>query len=384
MKILSFGDLHVGAGVDDDVEKAIRYIIFHAAEIMPDLIIITGDVYDGATDPSHRNLMADLIQRIARYCPIVIIRGNHDIPKDLSILGKLQAPHLISVVEYPSVMVIGDVAIHLLPWLTKASFIAQRVMPLDVGDNEASRSVSQLALLYLRGQIAKLEGEDDGGLKHLLYAHLMIAGSRLENYQPLIGEGVQFGYHDLVEAGFHGGAFGHIHIAQTFGSTGQPQFRYNGAVAAMNYGETALHKSFSVLDTDTMDVAVYQIEGVPRMTFDAEYDGKLNIQYPDGLLVCGGRVRVKLKVSEGYGSEDGKKLVREFFEKKEPLELKIEIQTKPRDLVRAAEIAAAKTAGDKMIAYWNATGTTPEEPLRTEMLTIVNQLELEITAGDLI
>jgi DNA repair exonuclease SbcCD nuclease subunit len=346
---------------------------------LPDLTIITGDLYDGASDPDSRELAKKLVVEQADIAPVVIIKGNHDIRTDLLILAGLRAKFPIHVYEQPSVMSFlgkqGDsVFIHFLPWLTKAAWVAGQV-GVDMGIQAGNEAVSLLALTYLKMQVAKY-----GAGKHLLYSHLMISGSKAENHQPLLGEGITFGYHDLVEAGFSGGAFGHIHLAQTFGDReqGSPEFRYNGAIAALNYGESSQDKSFSILDTDTLGVTTFHLPTTKRITYDAEWNGGINFTEPfPSLEVRGARVRIRLLVAEGYNAEDGRKAIKQYFEPLPLLELKIEAQRKPMDQVRAATIAAAQTASQKLEAYWAATSTIPNEPMRSDMLRIASEVESE-------
>ena len=223
-----------------------------------------------------------------------------------------------------------------------------------------------------------------GAGKHLIYGHLLVAGARAENHQPLLGEGITFGYHDLVEVGFCAGVFGHIHLAQTFGLADGPEFRYNGAVAALNYGESASQKTFSILDTDTLEVDTFYLQTTQRVTLDAYWNGALDEEFKahvrNDIPVASLRMRVKLMIDEGYPAEDAKQGVREYvFHNLPPganlKDLKIEPQRKPKDLVRAKEISSAKNACQKLEAYWNATATTPDEPMRSDMLQITKEIE---------
>lgn len=383
MKIISFGDLHIGAGCDPDVLAATDEIIDTAKKIKPDLIVITGDVYDSTSDPESREIAKDIVIGCANVSPVSIIKGNHDARKDLLILGNLQAPYQITVYEQPGCVAypVQDpcVFVHYLSWFTKAAWTAMR-SGVNMGIQSGNDAVSLLALEFLKTQVSKY-----GPGKHLLFAHLMISGSRAENHQPLLGEGITFGYHDLVEAGFAGGAFGHIHLAQVFGDSdaGSPEFRYNGAVAAMNYGESARYKTFSILDTDTMVFDVRTLHTIARINLDAYWGiNGLGWVAPEGLPTeSGARVKVKALIEEGYSADDAAKAIRESPLIVAPLELKIEMQSKPHDQVRAATIAAAKTACQKLEAYWAATGTTPDEPMRTDMLQIASDVETECSTN---
>jgi DNA repair exonuclease SbcCD nuclease subunit len=381
MDILQFGDLHIGAGCDEDIRVAALGVARKAyEEIHTDLIIVTGDVYDGVTEPEHRNLAKDIIQDLAATAPVYIIKGNHDIPKDLLILASLRADHQIIVFERPKTMVVnvGRVAIHIMPHFSKAQWIAARLGNDSLSD--VNKTVSQMALNYLRGMIASNPAEI-----HLLYGHLTMAGSKVENHQPLLGEGITFSYFDLVEAGFSGGGFGHIHLHQAFGcrdvpgpeGKGSPEFRYSGSMAALNYGESALNKCFLVFNTDTLKFKEYPIKSIQRLTFDGVWNGNLELMIPIDSLITGSRIRIKLLVDEGYSSEDGRNAVKQYLDPMNPLELKIEIQTKPKDQVRAATIAAAKSACQKMEAYWAATASEPPEPMRSDMISATAEIEAE-------
>lgn len=379
MRILSFGDTHIGTDCDDDVRDAFQQIIARAAERKPELIIITGDVYDGSSNPEHRLLAADMVRALADVCPVYIIKGNHDAKRDLEILSKIMSRCEIRVYEQPACLrEVPELYIHILPWFTKSGWIAGKI-GIDQSLSDMNATVSQFALTYLKGQVCDKPG------KHVIFGHIVIAGSRLENHQPLMGEGITFGYHDLVEAGFSAGAFGHIHLAQKFGgSDGSPEFRYNGAIAALNYGESAGNKSFSILDTDTMQFETFYIHTTQRVTFDAVWDGSLDEEFKahirNDVPIAPLRLRIKLLIEEGYSSDDAKKAVQQYISDNLPAncrlkDLKIETARKPKNLVRAQEIASARTACQKLEAYWAATGTTPEEPMRSDMLQITNEIE---------
>lgn len=373
-KILHIGDIHIGVtNCDSDIREAMTYVAAKARdEIKPDRIVIPGDIYDGVTTPDNRNMARDIVLELAEIAPVVIIRGNHDIPNDLSILGSLAGQHQILVFERPGVITCGDIAMHFLPHFTKSLWIAARMQNGSIED--IGTTVSQFAINYLRAKIS----EFPEGTKHLLYSHLTIAGAKAENHQALIGETITLGYYDLVEAGFVGGGFSHIHMHQIFGGNGSPEFRYAGSVTALNYGESSENKGFLVFNTDTMSYTKYDIPGRRRLTFDATWNGELIFsELVSGPECAGARVRVRLSVEEGYAAEDGRKAIRDIMAAFGPLEIKIEVQTKPKDQVRAAEISNAHGAAEKLIAYWHAT-TEPGEPTRSDMLALVAELEAAV------
>jgi DNA repair exonuclease SbcCD nuclease subunit len=380
MKFLSTGDLHIGTECDDDVRASTDEIADIAQKEGPDVIVFTGDIYDKTSSPEDREIAKNIVIKFASIAPVFIIKGNHDAKKDLLILGNLETKYPISVHERPFLVPYPDIklSMHLLPWFTKAAWVAAKVGE-DYNIESSNEAVSNLGISYLRSQVAM--AKDIGMNRHIIFGHLTIAGARAENHQPLLGEGITFGYHDLVEAGFEAGAFGHIHLAQKFGRTdGGPTFWYNGSPAALDYGESAIGKRFTIYDTETRKVTTFPLKSIARITFDAVWDGKLtpDINLVDAQHFNGGRVKVKLLVEEGYSSDDGEKAVREFvFTYGNPLDLKIERATKPKDQVRSDEISKAKSAAEKLNAYWKATDTTPEDPMRTDMLRLTTEIESE-------
>jgi len=380
LRILSTGDWHIGSTCDEDVVSAAQELIGYAKEIKPDRIVITGDIYDSSSNPDGREKAKLLIMSAANISPVRIIKGNHDVRNDLLILGDLKSNFGIQVYEYPGIEIIPEesLVIHYLSWATKAGWIATSGI---TGIQDGNESVSLLALTYLRSRTI-----EHPNYRHIIFGHLMVKGALMENHQPLLGDGITVGYHDLIEAGFSSGAFGHIHKAQSFGlGDGAPEFRYNGSIAAMDYGESAKNKGFSVLDTDSMRFAIYQLQSVPRVNINALWNGSLIWSTLDGLPTeAGARVKVKLMIDEGFLSRAAEEAVKSSHLIVKPLELKIEKQSRPKDAVRAAEISAAKSASDKLVAYWTATNTTPEEPLRSDMLRITQEIETECLTGDVI
>lgn len=378
MKVLVFGDVHLGAGVDDDICHSFSSLLRQAVQIKPDLIVITGDLYDGSTRPEHRNLAVSMCENLAKVSSVDIIRGNHDEIGDLDLLGKIAAPNPINVFD---VCVIRryftagqEVVFTYLPWVNKSSYAA--MFPTEsIADSD--KSLGALVVEHLRGQVAKFPDK-----KHYLFGHLTVAGARAQNNQPLIGEGVTVGYHDLVDCGYAGGVFGHIHLRQRFAMPftdddfdgGRPHFWYPGSLAALNYGEIHDAKGFIVLDTDTGIATPYDVQCPLRLTFDAVWDGSLTLDCADHDL-AGNYVRVKLIVLEGYSADDARAAIRKQIDQYTPKELKIVTQTRPREQLRAPEIARAETAAEKISAYWRATNSAPDEPMRTLILDKTSELE---------
>jgi exonuclease SbcD len=378
MLILSTGDFHFCGGYDEDIVQSLRQIKAKAGEHAVDLITITGDVYERASDPEGRNPAAESIQFLAESAPVLIVKGNHDAPGDLRILEKLKTKNLVMVDELPNVRVFGRdaVAIHSLPWITKARWVKQN---LEASTEQADATVSALALQYLKNAVQLITDVD----QHILVGHLLISGARAQNHQRLIGEGVTFGQYDLPEAGFFAGILGHIHLQQVFDN---PLFFYNGSVCALDYGETP-EKYFSILDTKTAGVEWIRLKTIDRYTLNGEYLGIADgMTYDDPeyrARIPGARVRIIYTVPEGENAKAIDASLEKDFYTLGALEVKVNHQIIPKDAAIAVEIAKAQSSADKLKALWQAKGG-PDEDTQRDMLEKLGQVEDELVSGNLI
>ena len=93
-RILHTSDWHLGGHVRGepraaDHDEVIDEICGIAADFAPDLILHTGDLFDG-TRPGHDDLLRGLraIRRLADVAPVVVLAGNHDAPSCFELLAE--------------------------------------------------------------------------------------------------------------------------------------------------------------------------------------------------------------------------------------------------------------------------------------------------------
>lgn len=372
MRILSTSDWHFNAGYDEDVLASVEQIIKYINTKPVGLVAITGDIYERASDPGSRNLAAECIQRMAKTAPVLVVRGNHDAPGDLSILARLESHNQIMVHELPQsiAMPMADtdgIIIHSLPWLTKARW--QSLHP-EATKEEGDKTVSQLVLEWLRTNVAL-----HPGYKHILVGHLTIAGAKAQNHQQMGADGVTLGLYDLPEAQFYAAMLGHIHMKQLLGNN--ERFFYNGSVAALDYGETP-DKWFSVLDTETGSVEWIRLNTVHRQDINARWtETGIEVEEVPKELIAGARVRANLRVEGGDNLDAAKAQLEAYLQKMGALEFKVNPQVIPVSKVRAVEISKAVKLSDKLRQYWIATGGMPDEITQKDMLEKLSELEDE-------
>jgi len=93
-RILHTSDWHLGGHVRGepraaDHDEVIDEICGIATTFEPDLILHTGDLFDG-TRPGHDDLLRGLraIRRLAEVAPVVVMAGNHDAPSCFELLAE--------------------------------------------------------------------------------------------------------------------------------------------------------------------------------------------------------------------------------------------------------------------------------------------------------
>jgi exonuclease SbcD len=348
---LSTGDWHWNCGYDDDIASSIEQIVTYIKDHPVDLVAITGDVYDRASEPGSRNRAAEYIRDLARESGVLIVRGNHDAPGDLEILSKLEVGYRVTVDESPNVHHYDHVAIQTIPWLTKAKW--QSLHP-EASKEEGDKTVSQMVIEFIKNSV--LLNQDK---KLIVIGHMTIAGAQAQNHQQMGADGVTLGAYDMDDAGVWAAILGHIHLRQTFSGE---RFFYNGSIAALDYGEFP-EKFFSVLDTNTGNVEWIKLNTVNRIDINAHWSPAgigMDLEKVDLDSLEGSRVRVNLRVEGGDNVEAAKKQIEEFLAGENVLEFKINPQVLPLEAVRAVEISKSTSMKDKLTTYWEATEPPPE------------------------
>lgn len=93
-RVLHTSDWHLGSSVRGepravDHDDVIDEICGVAGEFRPDLIVHTGDLFDGSR-PGHDDLLRGLraVRRLGEIAPVVVLAGNHDAPSCFELLNE--------------------------------------------------------------------------------------------------------------------------------------------------------------------------------------------------------------------------------------------------------------------------------------------------------
>lgn len=245
MIIAHLADLHLGyrayfrtdpeTGLnqrEQDVLNAFDYAVARLVEIQPNLILIAGDVFHTAR-PSNAAIKHALssfrfLREHVPDAPIVIISGNHDLPKSADTVCVLRV-----LEEIPGVIVIERKA---------QRFVAEGVI-VDC--------VPEVALHG--GEVPKFDPAPSGAVRILLL-HGSVSGSQLDHLNLIASQD-----HNSIKVGELGVdnydyvALGHYHIQTAV----RPfdHVRYAGAIerTTNNIWEETADKGFIVVDTDRLE-----------------------------------------------------------------------------------------------------------------------------------
>lgn len=255
MRLLHTSDWHLGHTLKDVTREAehaafLTWLLEACAREAPDVLVITGDVFDSATPPaSAERMWFEMLAAARRLRPamdIVAIAGNHDSP------ARLGAPS--SVLRELGVHVIGG-----LPRRTDGALDLDRILipvaggrglvaavpflrPVDVPPDVTD----PLALIYGEVLDAARERRADGQALVVL-GHMYVTGadpSVLSERRISIG-GQESASLRLFPEDISYVALGHMHRAQR---VGRDTIRYAGAPIALSLDEANYRHQVVVVD----------------------------------------------------------------------------------------------------------------------------------------
>src|SRR4029450_23870 len=93
VRVLHTSDWHLGSAIrghprSDDHDAVLAEIAAIAERARPDLILHTGDLFDGARPPmTEFGRAIRVLRRLGDIAPVVVLAGNHDSSVALEVLG---------------------------------------------------------------------------------------------------------------------------------------------------------------------------------------------------------------------------------------------------------------------------------------------------------
>ncbi len=215
-----------------------------------DAVLVSGDLYDRAMpSPDTVDVLSDALGRLVDAgAEVVLSSGNHDSAIRLGFASRLlerAGLHIrTSVTDVGRPVVLGDVAVHPLPYLEPA-------LAADaLGATERTHAG------VMRAAMARVHADAAGrGGRTVVMAHAFVLGGMSSESERDISVGGVAGVPPEVFAGVDYTALGHLHGRQEVAEG----VRYSGSPVAMSFGEWRHTKGSLLVDLSGTEVVVEHI-----------------------------------------------------------------------------------------------------------------------------
>jgi DNA repair exonuclease SbcCD nuclease subunit len=353
-----------------DTAQCLEWFVADAIRASVDLFVIYGDLTTYKATIKERNFWVDRLVEMANHAPVILVAGNHgaELEGDLYVFGRARGTHPIYLCSEPEFIELGKAAVAVFPYPRKAAMAG---IEHGLGETFAW----QLDEFNRRF-------EQRPGCYKLFFGHFGVTGARVSSGQPLVGRCAEYPLDPLrsLQAQYVG--LSHIHLRQQLAS----RIWYAGSLSRCDYSEVedkgynlvTLNTPGLCLDLSDLDVEFRVSPTRGMIELHAVYeDGELRL--PDNLdLATLKDSRVKVVVTAPSGSHrllsrEQQEDLREKLLAANPAELKVKIEHDADLPAEPAPIAAARSAEEKLRAYWAMKGSPPadrQERLLTKLAEV--------------
>lgn len=258
MRILHTSDWHLGIqlhGVSllGEQRNAALFLAETVEKENVDAVIIAGDIFDHAVPPPDAvRLYSDMMRMLCvdLRVPVLLCAGNHDGAARLSVCAPLLRDAGLfvagSLSDGVEPVVIGDTAFFLLPYFNGEE--ARYLYP----DREIRGAADAMAVVCEELRARRV------GKRNVLVAHCFAAGGETGESDRAAVLGSAGRIPLTAFEGFDYVALGHLHRAQQL-VCGETVLRYSGTPYPYSFGEAGQEKSFTLLDTGTMEITAVPV-----------------------------------------------------------------------------------------------------------------------------
>ena len=374
IKIGHAGDFHLDEDhYFGDTAECLEWFVADAIHSRVDLFCVDGDLTTYKATIKERNLWIDLLIRMADHAQVIVVAGNHgaELNHDLYVYSRAKSRYQIYLCEEPEFIELDRAAIAVFPYPRKAEFVGRPEEPsLEAAFVEQMEEFNQ-----------RFARRPD--CFHLFFGHFGVAGARVSSGQPLVGRCAEYPLDPLrrLQAQYVG--LSHIHLRQQLA----PRVWYAGSLSRCDYSEeedkgyqlVTLKEPHLQVDLSDLDIE-FRVSPTRRMVeLQAAYEnGDFHFRTPpDPARLRDARVKVVVSMPKGLhvslGREDQERL-RERLLEANPAELKVKIEREPETEPETTSLSVARTAEDKLRAYWALKGAPPVEQ-EQRLLSRLAQIE---------
>jgi DNA repair exonuclease SbcCD nuclease subunit len=365
------GDIHLEEDhYFTDTSQCLEWFVADAIQAHTNLFVVNGDLTTYKATIKERNLWVEALIQMGNHAPVILVAGNHgkELDGDLHVLARAKAAHPIHLCTEPEFIELGEAAIAVFPYPRKAEMAGNE----DSLGKAFARQLDEFNRRF----------EQRPGCYKLFFGHFGVAGARVSSGQPLVGRCADYPLDPLRSLKAQYVGLSHIHLRQQL----SPRVWYAGSLSRCDYSEVedkgyhlvTLHAPDIRPDMSDLDVE-FRMSPTRRMVeLHAIYEnGELRLpDNLDPLTLKDSRVKVVVTVSNGPDhllSRDQQENLREKLLAANPAELKVKIEHDAELPAEPAPIAAARSAEEKLRAYWAMKGGMPvdrQEQLLTKLAEV--------------
>ncbi len=372
LKISHTGDVHMEEDrYFADTAECLEWFVTDSISAGTNFFVINGDLTTYKATIKERNFWIDRLVEMANHAPVILVAGNHgrELDGDLYVYARARGKHAIQLCTDPEFIEMGEAAIAVFPYPRKAEMAG------------SDQNLQEAFACQLSEFNQRFERRSDS--YRLFFGHFGVAGARVSSGQPLVGRCAEYPLDPLLNLRAQYVGLSHIHLHQQLG----PRLWYAGSLSRCDYSEVE-DKGYNLvtlsgpeLRADRADLNVeFRKSPTGRMVEVQAVFENGELQLPedfDQSTLKDSRVKIVVRVRNGPNgllSREQQEGLREKLLAASPAELKVKIE---HDAVGPAEpipIAAARSAEEKVRAYWALKGLP--SPERQERL-IAKLAEIE-------
>lgn len=396
MKILHLADLHLRASKFKDIEIAHTDSIKVANEEKVDLIVISGDIWDGSTQNTAGAMFSTFVNMVNDYAniaPVSMIYGTptHDVTGSLEIFETQLNRFGITLLQPGQPYFYNN----LRPSIEKTSVVAgnsSSLLLLGVPEPSKKHIVSNIESKGKTATEAAVRQEmhnfflgltairkEYENMPCLLLYHGQVAGSKLQNDQKIDrGSGISITYDDLAVVGADYCALGDIHEPQQIGDL---QAYYPGSFYNTSFGETH-QPGCNVVEIDWNNRDLFADREkevkVERFLYNLPQQLKVRLNYQDIDSVtwndyASKKVWLEIRCTKDQALNlDTKDIHERLLESDANIESRVTLDIIATETVRAAEITEKKKLREKVLIWAEAS----EKEVSESVLQKADELEL--------
>jgi DNA repair exonuclease SbcCD nuclease subunit len=379
-KFCHSGDYHLEEDrYFDDTAHCIEWFIEDGIKHGTNLFVLNGDLTTYKQTIRERKFWVDAIIQMARHAPVLLIAGNHgkELENDLYPLAKVKGKHPVHLCTEPGFIELDQTLIAVFPYPHKEEFAG-------AGENG---SLAQAFIEKLQEFNQHFEQRQDS--YRLFFGHFGVAGARVSTGQPLVGRCAEYPLEPPLNLRAQYVGLSHIHLRQQLG----PRVWYAGSLSRCDYSEVE-EKGYNLvtlnspnLSPDLSDLKVeFRMSPTRRMVeLQAVYEnGELRLSEDlDPTKLKDSRVKVVVRVPDGPDhllSREQQENLKEKLLAAGLAELKVKIEHDAEAFVDSAPIAVARSAEEKLRAYW-ATKGLPDRNRQERLLAKLAELETTVVSN---